>query len=140
MSHAKVAAMTMISLEMLGCEALPLEGMYQSRRHDVLTPQSSPESRNVHQEGSSTDRIDSVGSTISHGDMHPLDQPAIELGLPPHIPEILYCKCRRAAIDKIAGDIKITRRSSGCSFLQVVDVTFYLRRCLKIIVTSIIEE
>jgi len=80
-------------LELLGCEALPLEGMYRSQRHDVLTPQSSPESRSVRQEQRSN--AGSVGSAISQGDMYPLDQPTFELDhLPLHIPTILHCKCR----------------------------------------------
>lgn len=91
------AVMTKIRLELLGCEALPLEGMYRSQRHDVLTPQSSPESRNVRQEQrNGADRLNSVASTISHGGMYPLDQPAIELDhLPLHIPAILHRKCRQ---------------------------------------------
>ncbi|XP_029673622.1 LIM/homeobox protein Lhx3 [Formica exsecta] len=100
--------MTKIRLELLGCEALPLEGMYRSQRHDVLTPQSSPESRNVRQEQrNGADRLDSVGSTISHGGMYPLDQPAIELDhLPLHIPAILHptipkCGgCQEVILDK----------------------------------------
>lgn len=90
----------MISLEMLGCEALPLEGMYQPRRHDVLTPQSSPEESHGVRRGSESavhrvDDEDGVGvrsTAISRRNML-LDQPAF--GLPSHIPEILYCKCRR---------------------------------------------
>lgn len=80
--------MTKMRLELLGCETISLEGMYRSQRHDVLTPQSSPESRSVHQEQrSSTDS--------SQSDMYPLDQPTFDLDhLPLHIPTILHCKCR----------------------------------------------
>lgn len=82
-------------LELLGCDDLSLEGMYRSQRHDVLTPQSSPESRGVRQEQRSS--ADSIGSAISQGDMYPLDQPTFELDhLPLHIPTILHCKCRKA--------------------------------------------
>lgn len=88
--------MTKIRLELLGCEALPLEGMYRSQRHNVLTPQSSPESRNVRQEQRNGSDLDSVGSTISHG-MYPLDQPAIDLDRLRHLPAILHRKCRRTS-------------------------------------------
>ncbi|KAL6431665.1 hypothetical protein ACFW04_007304 [Cataglyphis niger] len=82
--------------------------MYRSQRHDVLTPQSSPESRNVRQEQrNGADRLDSVGSTITHGGMYPLDQPAIQLDhLPLHIPAILHptipkCGgCQEVILDK----------------------------------------
>lgn len=87
--------MTKIRLELLGCEALPLEGMYRSQRHGVLTPQSSPESRNVRQEQRNGPDLDSVGSTIPHGGMYPLDQPAIDLDRLRHIPAILHRKCQR---------------------------------------------
>lgn len=87
--------MTMISLEMLGREALPLEGMYRRARQDVLTPpHDSPESQNVRRNGSNAGSAGNIASfdDAPHNGMHPLDQPATELGLPAHIPEILYCK------------------------------------------------
>lgn len=87
--------MTKMRLDLLGCDDLPLERMYRSQRRDVLTPQSSPESRSVRDEHRSS--ADSIGSAISRGDMYPLDQPTFELDhLPLHIPTILHCKCRRA--------------------------------------------
>lgn len=69
---------------MIGCEILPLQGMYRSRG-DVLTPpESSPESHiisnNIHD---------------SHLKMQPLEHPALEVALPPNIPDILYCKFRK---------------------------------------------
>lgn len=87
--------MTMISLEMLGREASPLEGMYRRARQDVLTPpRDSPESQNVRRNGSSAGNVANVASFdgASHHEMHPLDQPAVELDLPANLPEILYCK------------------------------------------------
>lgn len=104
--------MTKMRLELLGCDALPLEGMYRSQRHDVLTPQSSPESRSVRQEQRSS--ADSIGSAISQ-DMYPLDQPTFELDHL-HIPTILHCKCRRtigSGIEKLLRLSKIP--SSFCS-------------------------
>lgn len=89
------ASMTMISLEMLGREALPLEGMYRRGRQDVLTPpHDSPESQNVRRNGSNAGNPGNVASfdDTPRREMHPLDQPAVELGLPPNLPEILYCK------------------------------------------------
>lgn len=89
--------MTMISLEMLGREALPLEGMYRRARQDVLTPpRDSPESQNGRRNGSNVGNVASVASFdgAPRREMHPLDQPAVELGLPPNLPEILYCKWR----------------------------------------------
>lgn len=87
--------MTMISMEMLGREALPLEGMYRRARQDVLTPpHDSPESQNVRRNGSSAGNAVSVTAfdDARRHEMHPLDQPAVELGLPANLPEILYCK------------------------------------------------
>lgn len=87
--------MTMISLEMLGREALPLEGMYRRARQDVLTPpHDSLESQNVRRNSSNPGNPVNISSfdDAAHNEMHPLDQRAVDLGLPAHIPEILYCK------------------------------------------------
>lgn len=83
-----LSAMTMISFEMLSRETLPLEGIYQRAREEMLTPpQSSPESQHRRNTGNNI-----IADNTTCHDMHPLDQPAVDLGLPPHIPEILYCK------------------------------------------------
>lgn len=114
--HARAAAaMTKMRLELLGYDALPLEGMYHSQRHDVLTPQSSPESRSVRQEQRSSSG--SVGSAISQSDMYPLDQPTFELDhLPLHIPTILHCKCRRTmhreTVDYLSPSSSLLRASA----------------------------
>ncbi|CAD1478658.1 unnamed protein product, partial [Heterotrigona itama] len=98
--------MTMISLEMLGREALPLEGMYRRARQDVLTPpRDSPESQNSRRNGSNAGNVASFDGAPRR-EMHPLDQPAVELGLPPNLPEILYSSipkcggCQEAILDK----------------------------------------
>lgn len=75
---------------MIGCEVLPLQGMFRSRG-DVLTPpQSSPESHiisnNIHD---------------SHIKMQPLDHPSLEVALPHNIPDILYCKFSKCILFKI---------------------------------------
>jgi len=113
------AAMTKMRLELLGYDALPLEGMYHSQRHDVLTPQSSPESRSVRQEQRSS--AGSVGSAISQSDMYPLDQPTFELDhLPLHIPTILHCKCRRTMhreiVDYLSSSSSLRRASATLVF------------------------
>lgn len=91
----KVGSMTMISLEMLGREALPLEGMYRRAHQDVLTPpHDRPESQNVRRNGSNGGNVANVATfdPAPRHEMHPLDQPAVDLGLPANLPEILYCK------------------------------------------------
>lgn len=90
----------MISLEVLGREALPLEGMYRRARQDILPSRESPGSRNLRRNGSNVGNASSIGSfdDTPRNEMHPLDQPAVELGLPPHIPEILYCKWQTSVL------------------------------------------
>ena len=67
---------------MIGCEILPLHGMYRSRG-DVLTPpQSSPESHSINNNSINNSRLG----------MQPLEHPSAEIGLPHNIPDILYCK------------------------------------------------
>lgn len=87
----------MISVEMLGREHLPLEGMYRRAHQDVLTPpHDSPESQNVRRRngsnGGNVANVATFDAAPRHETMHPLDQPAVDLGLPANLPEILYCK------------------------------------------------
>lgn len=77
--------------KMIGCEVLSLNSAYPRARAEVLTPpQSSPESHG-HSSASS-----SGGSMIScdSRSMHPFEHQhtAAELGLPPNLPDILYCE------------------------------------------------
>ena len=46
--------------------------------------------------------------------MHPLEQPAAELGLPSSLPEVLYCKCKVAVYTLYMILLFFGREVGGC--------------------------